>query len=626
MSVSYIYNELKYTSSQQKIIVNCHWHACGKLLAIAHSRKWGLDRYDISIGVYVLSLLESDSELTSILNDFTWGRVLVDDQGQELLYTPRTVLISGELNSENLRQWLGGAHNSSLLNDNSALLYFQSNRDAFAYIDQAIKEVTPYSVELDLIDFQAEELTPFANAIIEEAFGEFTYLRKVSGEVVSYNKVLSEYTVRYGEITGEDPVDSLESIGLIVNDIDQEHGVAIVSVEAPSPDENNLSVLSDFIYIITSLTTGQKDEASAIEQAFPVAIDETGNKVMFYPFSAIVSLDDETNISQATSLIVNNGFIIEEIISDTTYIISCNEKLFFETLTQLSAEINIILAEPNFINFQPEETLTNKDYAPQFVNWHLTAVSSEKTWNITQGSENVIGVIIDVGVDLGSPFLEGAIVDRGNENWNFLPNISRSPNETLRSHGTSVAGIMASQHKNTSYLGIAPDCKIVPIKAWKKALKTSTLLRIVNYLNHYAQRNTDKRFVVNMSFGSSKSEAVGFAIKKGFNTGIVYIASAGNKSQEDIPHYPSDYKCVISVGGLQKNDIFASGYSNYGNGIDLTAPGGEDFSRENTNNIRILKSNGKLAYGSGTSYAAPHVTAAAMLIYSRAIEVGKEIS
>jgi len=109
-----------------------------------------------------------------------------------------------------------------------------------------------------------------------------------------------------------------------------------------------------------------------------------------------------------------------------------------------------------------------------------------------------------------------------------------------------------------------------------------------------------------MSFGdASFSKVLRDVISYAYNQGIILIASAGN-STSNLPHYPSSYSEVLSVGASTKED-YVAGFSNYGSTVDLIAPGSEIFTTTIGNKYTSIN---------GTSAAAPFVSAVAALIKS----------
>ncbi|HRT67612.1 MAG TPA: S8 family serine peptidase, partial [Bacteroidota bacterium] len=110
--------------------------------------------------------------------------------------------------------------------------------------------------------------------------------------------------------------------------------------------------------------------------------------------------------------------------------------------------------------------------------------------------------------------------------------------------------------------------------------------------------------IINCSFGDYfKSQLVEDAINLAQQLGCIIVASSGNGSRSD-PHFPSDYEGVISVGGsTQEGQVWAG--SNYGVNLALIAP---------AINIMATDRNNTYQEVSGTSFAAPYVSAAIALL------------
>lgn len=174
------------------------------------------------------------------------------------------------------------------------------------------------------------------------------------------------------------------------------------------------------------------------------------------------------------------------------------------------------------------------------------------------------------------------------------------PNKYLRAtHGTAMAGIISADHNSIGIKGIAPFCKIAPIKMsfgncvnQYPGIYDSHLNEIVQYIDD----NTGNRFfdVVNCSWyfgfpynGNSpltkpKSyKAFENLIKNGrFGRGTTMVACTGNDNYGSSTHLslqaPANLKIngLIAVGACTEQGYLCN-YSNCGEGIDLVAIAGD---------------------------------------------------
>lgn len=117
--------------------------------------------------------------------------------------------------------------------------------------------------------------------------------------------------------------------------------------------------------------------------------------------------------------------------------------------------------------------------------------------------------------------------------------------------------------------------------------------------------------IVNMSLAAQDEFEVkpyDFLLKEMVGDGMTIVVAAGNEAQNVKKSYPSSSQYVITVGATNKKNRVDKEYSNYGSKIDFVAPG---------RSVRGYAT----AYGlpctanmTGTSMAAPHITAACALI------------
>ena len=109
--------------------------------------------------------------------------------------------------------------------------------------------------------------------------------------------------------------------------------------------------------------------------------------------------------------------------------------------------------------------------------------------------------------------------------------------------------------------------------------------------------------IINISWGTeSDSEELHNAIKKAYNKGILIIAAAGNNGTIE---YPAKYDEVMAVGSVDSTGQVAENSAS-GEELEVVAPG---------ENVPVYDMLGAILSASGTSYAAPQVTALAAILW-----------
>ena len=116
--------------------------------------------------------------------------------------------------------------------------------------------------------------------------------------------------------------------------------------------------------------------------------------------------------------------------------------------------------------------------------------------------------------------------------------------------------------------------------------------------------------VINMSWGSEGFSNTGQnIINYAHDAGCVNVAASGNDNVSNI-FYPAGYNNVISVSSTNSGD-FKSDFSNFGNWVDVSAPGSQILSTYIGNGFQPVYAN-----NSGTSMASPMVAGLAGLVLS----------
>jgi subtilisin family serine protease len=194
----------------------------------------------------------------------------------------------------------------------------------------------------------------------------------------------------------------------------------------------------------------------------------------------------------------------------------------------------------------------------------------------------------------------------------YDPGEKGDPNDYL-GHGTHVAGTLGAFNNRKGIVGAAPAVSINSLKVLTDDGRTdiTTLLAAVDYVTDYKLEHLEEAVIVNMSLGAdigtTTYNALDEAIVESIEKGVVYVISAGNDGQNADTYSPAHVREAITVGSYDVTGTY-SPFSNFGSSVDLLAPGELIVS---LSNIRDEVMNNVAILGSGTSYAAPHVTAAA---------------
>jgi len=179
---------------------------------------------------------------------------------------------------------------------------------------------------------------------------------------------------------------------------------------------------------------------------------------------------------------------------------------------------------------------------------------------------------------------------------------------------THVTGIICAKNNDFGMVGVAPECKVIPIKVLDS--KGNGDLAIVAEGIRWAVDNGAD--ILSMSLGSPRPlQNIRKAIQYAESKGIPVFVAAGNMGVSKEILYPANYKETISIGSIDEN-FDRSKFSNTGVNLDFMAPGGRIFSTVPENWYAIL---------SGTSMAAPFAVgvAALCLSYQRKFKPNKPL-
>jgi serine protease len=254
------------------------------------------------------------------------------------------------------------------------------------------------------------------------------------------------------------------------------------------------------------------------------------------------------------------------------------------------------------------------------------------------GGAGVTVAVLDTGVAYptggsrpGSPDLDRRLFVPG---YDFVDHDNRPFDQN--GHGTHVASTIAEKTNNGYGLtGLAYGVRIMPVRVLNRAGKGDavTIARGIRFaVNHGAK-------VINLSLNFDTSVTEGeipelvAAISYAWRRGSLIVAGAGNTGSRSVS-YPARGPHVLAVGGTTQHGCLAS-YSSHGDGLDLVAPGGgadaalsgDPACRPGRTGPPIYQvtlagrqlERFDIAGYTGTSMAAPHVSAVAALVVASGV-------
>jgi subtilisin family serine protease len=256
-------------------------------------------------------------------------------------------------------------------------------------------------------------------------------------------------------------------------------------------------------------------------------------------------------------------------------------------------------------------------------------IDMPEAWEIEKGDSSVIIAILDSGCKMDHPELAGRIwrneaeipgngIDDDNNGfiddvngWDFINN-DNDPTDD-HGHGTAIAGTIGANYNNEiGFAGVNPNAKIMVIKVLDSLKSGNTELAVRGI--EYAIKMKAK--ILNFSLGGTKFiQTENDIIQHAVNNKIIVVAGTGNNNSEQIL-YPAAFENVITVGATSPNDnryisADTKDGSNYGNEIDIVAPGAYIVCLDKSDNNKYTK------YGLGTSLSTALVTGVVSLLLSK---------
>jgi V8-like Glu-specific endopeptidase len=265
-----------------------------------------------------------------------------------------------------------------------------------------------------------------------------------------------------------------------------------------------------------------------------------------------------------------------------------------------------------------EQALANRQW-----NWVATGFDKalKEGLKIPPGQKGIRIVQFDTGYSDHTKVLGGFNTEYdadfvGDDN---TPDDARDSNSRgflkMPGHGTRTGSILIGRNNlplpgdgNPGLLAADTGFQITPYRIAKSVILINRQQELAAALDRAIQQGFD---IITMSMGLPPTIATARMAKKAYDAGIIWCSAAGNEVKFVVA--PAVYPGTIAVAASNPLDALWKG-SSRGSTVDITAPGEDVY-------VPIMykdKEEGKkakegFAYGNGTSYATPHVAAAAAL-------------
>lgn len=339
------------------------------------------------------------------------------------------------------------------------------------------------------------------------------------------------------------------------------------------------------------------------QSSFEVESEENGEIIIDYETSTnrlIVSTDSNEDLSLNYGAVAKiEGYNNWHIFQYKSYEEAAQA---YDAFSQLS-EVNYVEFDQLIESVDTEiETLSSTSYVP--LSWGAERVKSTTTREALETSKRdftpMVVAVIDTGVDITHSFF-GFNTDCPRIEKNTNPNDNV---DSFDSHGTHVAGIIVDNTLSN-----------VSVKSYNYIFRgDGTTLTLATVIDDAIKDNVN---IINISLGEKykipkeDSKVISEKIAEAVENNIPVIVAAGNDGDNASEYCIANAPEAITVAAICEDDSPTQN-SNYGGCVDISAPGANICSTIRS----TAESNNNFDYKTGTSMAAPFVTAAVAMLRS----------
>lgn len=238
---------------------------------------------------------------------------------------------------------------------------------------------------------------------------------------------------------------------------------------------------------------------------------------------------------------------------------------------------------------------------PNFPNqWQHVNMRSPEAWDLQTGDRQIICAICDTGIDVDHPDLQDALVP-GYHAPSRTAEVDGGPVDDINGHGTFVGGCAAAIGNNgVGVAGCGWNLSLMPVRVTNASDGSAFLSAILDGARWAVEHGAKVASASYSGVAAASIETTGEYIK---SIGGLFCYAAGNSST-DLSSF--DHQDVVVVGASTRSDSRA-GFSSFGRGVDLFAPGVDVWS---------TRRGGGYGSGSGTSFSTPMANGSLGMIWS----------
>ncbi len=228
---------------------------------------------------------------------------------------------------------------------------------------------------------------------------------------------------------------------------------------------------------------GRLDTNGYVEIANPIYLEEEGDSTELVAFDRVsVKFLDTLSRDIIDSLNTYWGVeIVDSVLGVSNYysllVTGASGHSVLEVANTYEQDDRTEFAIPSFLPNIELQSIDDQFFGYQW-NYNNTGqlygtpdadIDAVEAWEIETGDSSIVIAVIDEGVESHEDLPSGKLVD----GYDFVgddvkyaggPDSDPSPGDACRAHGMACSGLIAATHNELGVRGLAPGCKIMPLK------------------------------------------------------------------------------------------------------------------------------------------------------------------